>query len=67
LVGVRAGRQRPEPEPPLEKSRRALTAATRNPLLRRVLSLVLLLAFADAAVNALLPVSCAPTTTPHCF
>ncbi|MEO8330437.1 MAG: MFS transporter, partial [Candidatus Nanopelagicales bacterium] len=56
LVGVKGGRQPPDPEPPIERSRRALRAATRNPLLRRVLAIVLLLAFADAAVNALLPV-----------
>ena len=56
LVGMKAGSERPDPEPPLTKTRRAFTAAIRNVILRRVITLVLLLAMADAAVNALLPV-----------
>lgn len=56
LVGMRAGRHRPEPEPPMEKPRRALRAITGTTLLRRIVILVLVLAFSDAAVNAMLPV-----------
>ena len=56
LVGMRAGRHRPEPEPLLEKPMRAVRTITRTVLLRRIIVLVLLLAFSDAAVNAMLPV-----------
>lgn len=56
LMGMRAGRRRPEPEPTLAKPRRALYSIRHITLLRRIVALVLLLAFADAAVNAMLPV-----------
>ena len=56
LFGMRAGRNRPEPEHAMTRVREAASAALRRPLLRRVIVLTLLVAFADAAVNALLPV-----------
>ena len=56
IFGLRAGRNRPEPEHAMTRVREAASAAVRRPLLRRVIVLTLLVAFADAAVNALLPV-----------
>lgn len=56
LVGMKSGRHLPEPEPPLKRTRQAFRQTISTLLLRRIIVLILLLAFADAAVNALLPV-----------
>ncbi len=56
LSAMRAGRHRAEPESVLAKPRRAVRAIATTTLLRRIIAIVLLLAFADAAVNAMLPV-----------
>ena len=56
LSAMKAGRHRAEPESILAKPRRAVRAIVTTTLLRRIIAIVLLLAFADAAVNAMLPV-----------
>ena len=56
LFGISAGRQPPPPEPPITRTRHALTLMTRRGLLRQMLVFFLLLALADAAISGLLPV-----------
>jgi MFS family permease len=56
LVGIEAGRQPPPPEPPVERTRQAFRLMRARGLLRQMLLFFLLLALADAAISALLPV-----------
>jgi MFS family permease len=56
LFRIQAGRQPPPPEPPITRTRKALALMTRRGLLRQMLTFFLLLALADAAIGALLPV-----------
>lgn len=56
LFGISAGRQPPPPEPPITRTRNAFTLMSRRGLLRQMLVFFLLLALADAAISALLPV-----------
>ena len=56
LLRLQAGRHLPAPEPPMQRTKQAFRRAVKTLLLRRIIVLILLLAFADAAVNALLPV-----------
>ena len=56
LFGMQAGRQPPPPEPPITRTRNAFQLMTRRGLLRQMLFFFLLLALADAAISALLPV-----------
>jgi len=56
LSGISAGRQPPPPEPPITRTRNAFTLMSRRGLLRQMLFFFLLLALADAAISALLPV-----------
>jgi MFS family permease len=56
LVGMHAGRQPPPPEPPLTRTRQAFRAVAARGLLRQMVTFFLLLALADAAISALLPV-----------
>jgi MFS family permease len=56
LTGMTAGRQPPPPEPPLTRTRQALSLVVRRGLLRQMVVFFLLLALADAAISALLPV-----------
>ena len=56
LFGISAGRQPPPPEPPVTRTRNAFSLMARRGLLRQMLVFFLLLALADAAIGALLPV-----------
>ena len=56
LYRIKAGRQPPPPEPPTTRTRNAFTLMARRGLLRQMLTFFLLLALADAAISALLPV-----------
>ena len=56
LVGISAGRQPPPPDPPITRTRNAFTLMSHRGLLRQMLFFFLLLALADAAISALLPV-----------
>jgi MFS family permease len=56
LFGISAGRQPPPPEPPVTRTRNAFSLMARRGLLRQMLVFFLLLAMADAAISALLPV-----------
>lgn len=56
LTGLQAGRQPPPPEPPLTRTRQAFSMVRQRGLLRQMVVFFLLLAVADAAISALLPV-----------
>lgn len=56
LYGISAGRQPAPPEPPVTRTRKAFTLMSQRGLLRQMLFFFLLLALADAAISALLPV-----------
>jgi len=56
LVSIQAGRTPPPPEPPIVRTRQAFALVARRGLLRQMLMFFLLLALADAAISALLPV-----------
>jgi MFS family permease len=56
LFPIGAGRRPPPPEPPITRTRNAFALMARRGLLRQMLTFFLLLALADAAIGALLPV-----------